>query len=190
MGNKTSDAIWNQLFVGASESCSEANVQLSLMDIFFQHQRGAVLGSYMLAISAGTYLGPLVASYIAANMGWRWIGWFRAILSGLLAIVVFFGLEETAFDRNAHLLVDGINTTDSTEETSHGHEFSDATKEKMTSELKNARDVVPNPVATAGKTYCQRIALITLAPNVRGTGFKQYFSRLFHALRVFTFPAV
>lgn len=28
---KTSDAIWNQLFVGASESCSEANVQLSLM---------------------------------------------------------------------------------------------------------------------------------------------------------------
>lgn len=190
MGNKTSDAIWNQLFVGASESCSEANVQLSLMDIFFQHQRGAVLGSYMLAISAGTYLGPLVASYIAANMGWRWIGWFRAILNGLLAIVVFFGLEETAFDRNAHLLVDGINTTDSTEETSPGHEFSDATKEKMTAELKNARDVVPNPVATAGKTYCQRIALITLAPNVRGTGFKQYFSRLFHTLRVFTFPVV
>jgi MFS family permease len=190
MGNKTSDAIWNQLFIGASESCSEANVQLSLMDIFFQHQRGAVLGSYMLAISAGTYLGPLVASYIAANMGWRWIGWFGAILNGLLAIVVFFGLEETAFDRNAHLLVDGINTTDSTEETSPGHEFSDATKEKMTSELKNARDVVPNPVATAGKTYCQRIALITLAPNVRGTGFKQYFSRLFHTLRVFAFPAV
>lgn len=42
VGRTTNDAIFNQLFVGASESCSEANVQLSLMDIFFQHQRGAV----------------------------------------------------------------------------------------------------------------------------------------------------
>ena len=33
-------------------------------------------------------------------------------------------------------------------------------------------------------------AIITPAPNLRGWGFKQYFQRLFHTLRIFTFPAV
>ncbi|KAA8568596.1 hypothetical protein EYC84_007612 [Monilinia fructicola] len=70
----TRDSIWNQLFVGASEACAEANVQLSLSDLFFQHQRGTVLGIYVLATSIGTYLGPIIAGYIAGGpLGWRWI---------------------------------------------------------------------------------------------------------------------
>ncbi|KAG0650383.1 putative MFS-type transporter [Hyphodiscus hymeniophilus] len=192
-GEHTADAIWNQLFVGASESCSEANVQLSLMDIFFQHQRGAVLGAYMLAISAGTFLGPLIANYIGSSMGWRWIGWFGAIFNGLLAIVCLFGLEETSFDRNAYSIVDGINSADLTDETK-GDKSPEASNEKADSQSSKDIDVAPINVENDGpmtrKSYRQRIALITLAPNVRGTGFKQYFSRLFHTLRVFTFPAV
>ena len=122
-GETTADAMWNQLLVGASESCSEANVQLSLMDIFFQHQRGTVLGAYMLAISAGTYLSPLIANYIASGMGWRWIGWFGAIFNGVLAIICLFGLEETYFDRAAHLVVEAVNSNDSTEESPNGDEL-------------------------------------------------------------------
>lgn len=53
----TQDSIWNQLFVGASESCAEAAAQLSLSDIWFQHQRGASMGLYILATSVGTFLG-------------------------------------------------------------------------------------------------------------------------------------
>jgi MFS family permease len=197
-GEKTSDAIWNQLFVGASESCSEANVQLSFMDIFFQHQRGAVLGSYMLAISAGTYLSPLIAGYIADNMGWRWIGWFGAIFNGFLAIVVYFGLEETSFDRNAHSVINGIGSAGLIEEKmveiTNGDNSSEGNKERILAESPTAERAVSNQaddvVPVVRKTYRQRISLITLAPNVRGTGFKQYFNRLFHTLRVFTFPAV
>lgn len=40
------------------------------------------------------------------------------------------------------------------------------------------------------KTYWQRIAIITPAANLSGWGFKQYYRRLFHTLRVFSFPAV
>lgn len=58
---KVSDSEWNQLFVGASESVAEATAQLSLMDLWFQHQRGSVLGIYILATSIGTFLGPLIA---------------------------------------------------------------------------------------------------------------------------------
>jgi len=58
--NSNSDAIWSQLFVGGSEAVAEATVQLSLFDLFFQHQRGLVMGFYVLAISVGTFLGPLL----------------------------------------------------------------------------------------------------------------------------------
>lgn len=53
----TEDSIWNQLFVGASESCAEAAAQLSLSDVWFQHQRGTSMGLYILATSVGTFLG-------------------------------------------------------------------------------------------------------------------------------------
>lgn len=41
-----------------------------------------------------------------------------------------------------------------------------------------------------GKTYFQRVALITPSPTLIGTGFKQYLRRLWLILRVFAFPAV
>lgn len=76
-------------------------MQLSLSDFFFQHQRGLVLGIYVLATSVGTFLGPLVSGYITDNptLGWRWVGWFAVIISGTLFVVFYFGLEETVFDR-------------------------------------------------------------------------------------------
>ena len=77
------DSIFRQLFVGASEACAEANVQLSLSEIFFQHQRGTVLGIYVLSTSIGTYLGPLIGGFVADRLGWRWIGWFSVIISSV-----------------------------------------------------------------------------------------------------------
>lgn len=49
--------VWSQLFVGAAESVAEATVQLSLLDIWFEHQTGTVLGIYTFATAIGTYLG-------------------------------------------------------------------------------------------------------------------------------------
>lgn len=57
------DSIGSQFFVGASESCAEAAVQTSLSDVFFQHQRGTVLGFYVLATNLGTYLGYVILFY-------------------------------------------------------------------------------------------------------------------------------
>ena len=205
---KTSDALWNQLFVGASESVAEANVQLSLMDLWFQHQRGSVLGIYVLATSIGTYLGPLIASYIAdASIGWRWIGWLAVIISGATFVVLYFGLEETSFDRSLYVrdggeryLIDGVNNRSSSEN-GNGNLISEVeanqiVKEKIQNDPNNTninnsleRNVRPGSEEKR-KTYWQRIALITPAKNLKGTGFKQYFARLYHVLRVFTFPAV
>ena len=198
---KTSDALWNQLFVGASESVAEATVQLSLMDLWYQHQRGSVLGIYILATSIGTFLGPLIASYIAdSSIGWRWIGWLGAIISGGTFLLVLFGLEETSFRRDRYLdndgdryLVDGVATTQvASGENRSDLEAEEAEKEKTEGQRSMSRSVEQHSAAAqeTRKTYWQRIAIITPAENLRGTGFKQYYQRLFHTLRVFTFPAV
>lgn len=187
------DAIWNQLFVGASESCAEAVAQLSLSELFYQHQRGTVLGLYILATSIGTFLGPLVAGYIAAT-AWRWIGWATGIITGITFIVFYFGLEETVFDRTV-LVGTQTNThhraIDSSEkvtdpETSHlPVELHPAPEASTNNRLESALEARDRP-----RTYLERIRPITPASNLIGTGFKQYLTRLWHTIKLFYFPAV
>ena len=186
----TNDSVLNQLFVGASEACAEANVQLSLSDLFFQHQRGSVIGVYVLATSIGTYLGPLIGGYIAdSNQGWRWVGWWSVIISSGTIIVCFFTLEETMFERPV------INRTDEIQE-GEGHpgrSSPDPQNEKTALEQSpsdNQSELPPVESNDKPKTYWQRIRLITPAPNLIGFGFKQYLTRLLHTIRIFSFPAV
>lgn len=164
----TQDSVWNQLFVGASEAAAEAQVQLSLSDIFFQHQQGFAISLYIMATSIGTYLGPLIAGYLADGPGWRWIAWLGAIVSGGLLIALIFGLEETYFDRDHYLKSQQVTVI---EEKSEGVTTSMA---------------APEPP----KGYWKSIAPVTLAVNLKGTGFKQYVQRLWLQCRVFLFPAV
>jgi MFS family permease len=222
--------VWSQLFVGAAESVGEATVQLSLLDIWFEHQTGSVLGIYTFATAIGTYLGPLIGAHLANGLGWRWIGYGGAIICGGSLIVIFFGLEETEFNRDRYLtgngdryLVDAAHpvpektiehapvgilpdvedtaSVDRNFETSEGPEKAVQPIEKHNikeGSIHNAEDGYPSETARnrmslsygRRKTYWDRIKVITPAPNLRGTGAKQYFHRLWHTLRVFTFPAV
>ncbi|KAM0550252.1 hypothetical protein ACHAPJ_009102 [Fusarium lateritium] len=180
---RSTDAIWSQLFVGASESCAEAAAQLSLSELFYSHQRGSVMGLYILATSVGTFLGPLFAGLIAdSDLGWSWIGWFAVIISGATLIVFLLGFEETAFDRVA--ILEGVRQA-------NRHPESDKTKDSL------SRDSLETPSVEAAnlpsdepKTYWQRIAIVTPSRFLKGIGFQQYFVILFRTLRVFSFPAV
>ncbi|KAK1496429.1 major facilitator superfamily transporter [Colletotrichum cuscutae] len=220
--------VWSQLFVGAAESVGEATVQLSLLDIWFEHQTGSVLGIYTFATAIGTYLGPLIGAYVSSGLGWRWIGYVGTIICGISLIVIYFGLEETEFNRDRYLTgngerypVDDGNRTAATvvpEKTSaqasarnsvsierdptSGQDAS-VTEKQHTPHLAEtttgtdhgsmvsttARDRMAFSYSRR-KTYWDRIRIITPAPNLQGTGFKQYLFRLWHTLRVFTFPAV
>jgi MFS family permease len=189
----TADSIWNQLFVGASESCAEANVQLSLSDLFYEHQRGTFLGVYVLSTSIGTYLGPLIASYIAdSSLNWRWIGWCTVIISGGTLVLLYFTLEETLFERSLYQTDENTTPPRSEED-----DFDLGTNEKESGAPMGGRKTLNDDFAAEQqtppdrpKTYLERIALITPASNLVGFGFKQYLTRLLHTLRVFSFPAV
>ncbi|KAF2767925.1 MFS general substrate transporter [Teratosphaeria nubilosa] len=188
------DAIWCQLFVGASESCAEALVQLSLSALFFQHQRGTVLGIYILATSIGTFLGPLIAGYIAAT-NWRWVGWSAAIVTAVTLIVFLFGLEETQFDRTAIIGRQGRRAVlQSSGEKSVDPEASKLPLELQAAPKVNGHDPIEQGSASGEqelpKSYWRSIQPITPAPNLVGTGLKQYGRRLVQTVKLFYFPAI
>ncbi|KAK6463835.1 putative major-facilitator-like ion transporter [Scheffersomyces coipomensis] len=205
VARRTSDTIWSQLFVGISESCAEAQVQLSLSDLYFQHQLGSVLTVYILATSVGTFLGPLIAGFIVQYAGFRFVGWIAVFISIGLLIVIVFALEETVFDRTTFRgVIQGFAPTageansapsltyddkkqDSKELTNEEISFEDAQKadEKLT--LNKAITYGANDPP---KSYWKSIQLITPAKNLKGWGIKQYISQLLLLFKVFLYPPV
>jgi len=89
--------------------------------------------------------------------------------------------------------VDGVSATDGADsETKSSLAGNIVDDEKVEPKRKESATLEQQSLASQEKrkTYWQRIAIITPAANLRGLGFKQYYERLFHTLRVFTFPAV
>lgn len=204
----TSDTIWSQLFVGASEGCAEANVQLSISDMFYTHQLGWALTAYIIGTSVGTYLGPLIAGFIVEYATFRWVGWCAVIISGGLLVVIVFTQFETYFDRSRYV-PSGITSHDLNEipekletikenleiDNNNNNSSSDEKIQPSTDALSENESVDSYYILNNGadetlKSYWKRIALITPASNLQGWGIKQYFERLFLMLRVFWFPPV
>lgn len=187
---RTGLLIASQLFMGVAESCSEAMVQHSLSDIFFEHQRGSIMGLYVLAISGGTFLSPLISGFIAANpsLGWRWTGWLGLICTTAALVLVIFTLEETTFDRDHYLALVG--------EISGVQLESDPLDEKQVEiNLNNVEQQMQLPqreqVCTPRQSYRQRFSIIKTAATSSKYGlFRDYLFMLRHTPRCFIFPAV
>ncbi|POS81618.1 hypothetical protein EPUL_006579, partial [Erysiphe pulchra] len=182
------DSIWNQFFVGASGAVAEANVQLSLSDIWVGSYRGSALGLYVLFTSVGTLLGPLVNSFVLQYMGWRWIPQLSVIVFGILLLVFYFGLEETLF-HNSEYARKSVSSDRSTISTDSRFSigFLGSSGEKQCRERVN---MSANTFSDTPQPYFDRIRLVTCAPNLDGYGLRQYKDRLLNTLQVFVFPAV
>ncbi|QBM87166.1 Major Facilitator Superfamily protein [Metschnikowia aff. pulcherrima] len=210
MSRRTADTIWSQAFVGMSEACAEAQAQQSLVDIFFQHQLGSVLTVYIMATSIGSFLGPLIAHLIAELLGFRWVGWWGAIICGGTLIVIIFACEETVFDRSKYFPVyDSGEAKDATENESsedllHGIDKEDDKTEAVEPEKgdsaektevfeKSRADVENNILNEKNEKptpYHKRVALITPSSYIEGYGVRQYIKRFVIYFKVFTLPAV
>lgn len=204
LARRASDTIWSQLFVGISESCAEAQVQLSLSDIYFQHQMGSVLTVYILCTSIGTFLGPLIAGYIASLTNFRWVGWVAVIISGGLLVALIFGCEETYFDRNKYmtpLTYNGGSDPFEEEQIENGSSVEcektvqprlveKSEEDKETHQVNPSGEVLIDGMSEKLKPYRQRVALITKGSNLKGRGIKQYFKFLKFNLRMMLYPPV
>ncbi|KAL3482218.1 MFS general substrate transporter [Aspergillus californicus] len=78
-------------------SLAESIVQMTIADVFFVHQRGRMNTLYVWVWLFTTYLGPLIAGFVAKGQGWRWVWWWNVIIFGISIFVVAFGYEETKY---------------------------------------------------------------------------------------------
>lgn len=69
----TGTAQWygNCLLGGFGTSAYQALIQLTIMDVFFAHERGTMLAVYVWSQQLGALLGSTLGGYIAAGPGWR-----------------------------------------------------------------------------------------------------------------------
>lgn len=179
--------IASQLFIGIALSCAGAMVQHSLSDIYYEHQRGTAIGLYVLAISGGSFLGPLIAGFIVDNatFGWRWVGWLGAICSAVILLVVMFTLEDTSFDRYHHILQDRVTHDTKLKTISSAKTDADVYHDELQGDEAQENVGIEGP-----KSYRQRLALVTTSGPQKRNIPSDYIYRLWHTPKCFVLPAV
>lgn len=88
-----------RVFMGLAVSPVECLPSATIAEIFFLHERAYRLGIYTLLLLGGKNLIPLVSAAIIQGLGWRWVFWTVAIIVGFAAILLFFFVPETFWDR-------------------------------------------------------------------------------------------
>ncbi|KAL4931442.1 major facilitator superfamily domain-containing protein [Aspergillus undulatus] len=97
--------VGGRILLGFGAAPFEQLPALTVNDQFYVHQRGLGLSIYTLAITTGSFLGPVAAGFVVDSMGWRWVYWFYAIFLLAIAVLIFLGLEETEIEtHDAHPL--------------------------------------------------------------------------------------
>ncbi|KAL4954405.1 MFS general substrate transporter [Aspergillus filifer] len=95
--NSTGELLAVNVMSGLAGAVSEAIVQMTIVDLFFVHQRASANAVYNVMVNGGAFLAPVAAGYCASTQGWRWIWWWTAIMLGInLTLFVFF-FEESKY---------------------------------------------------------------------------------------------
>ncbi|RYP29686.1 hypothetical protein DL767_006638 [Monosporascus sp. MG133] len=92
-----------RIIMGFAAGAAECLAPLTISDIFFLHERGAIMAIYTAALSAGVGCGIIIAGLITINHSWRYIYWVSVALIGACTVLVIFAFPETEFNRAATL---------------------------------------------------------------------------------------
>jgi MFS family permease len=82
---------------GFASSAGEAVVPTLVADLFFMHERGAVMMAFHMALSSGFFLGPLIDTYITRYSSWRVSCEWITVAAGATWSVAFFTVHETSY---------------------------------------------------------------------------------------------
>lgn len=110
-------------------------------DMFFLHERGLMMSIYVILISSGTAVGPLVGGFIVEGGPgkWRDFVWLCAALAGIDLLGIFFLYPESSFTRPP------VSATPLSSTKDVGH--------KSTDEAVGTCDVIENPSHTGQNTH-------------------------------------
>lgn len=155
-----------QGFVGAP---IESLCEISVSDIYFEHERARGMGIYAVALLTSNFLAPMVAGFITTGLGWRWVLYFCAIWGAVAFIFLFLFMEETNYNRkvNPTKVLEAITSQDVTPGLSDNGDnekvhavLSHQTVEERLGEINenfSSDEIEYAPVST--KTYLQKMSL-------------------------------
>lgn len=104
--------IASKILAGLCTSPIEALPELSISELYFEHERGTYMGVYAVSLYASNYIAPLVAGFINQNSaelsvgGWRWVIFWSIIFASISFVFLFFFMEETAYERKLRVTKD------------------------------------------------------------------------------------
>lgn len=165
---------------GVGTSAYEAVIQLSVMDMFYVHERGRMFTVYIFGQQLGSVIGLVSGGKIADAVGWRWSQYIVAIANGIVFLFFFFSFEETLFPRflfKQSAADTGDSQHSNTLENPKKSEKNESSVQ-VQSYLSSEADIYPK------RNYGQKLKLITRFPQDRTT-YWQYFRRPFF---LFQFP--
>ncbi|RWA04475.1 hypothetical protein EKO27_g10632 [Xylaria grammica] len=79
----------------AGSSATVSLCQAVVSDVITSAERGSYVGFTSVPIIFAPSVGPVIGGVIAQFLGWRWIFWFLAILSGFVLIMFLLFMPET-----------------------------------------------------------------------------------------------
>ncbi|KAF4119478.1 Major Facilitator Superfamily [Geosmithia morbida] len=191
-------------------SLAEAIVQMTIADVFFLHQRGRMNAIYVWTWLLASNLGTLIAGFITAAQGWRWIWWWNSVVFGFSILLFYFGYEETRFVPPAvasvdPVLADSVDKTDVGEDaktSSAGTKFvingkdeaPEGTSSDFLGDLESSNHASPQTdfdPAIPKKTYWQKLSIIDRASVSSSISVSVIIQQMLQPFAIlFTIPAV
>jgi MFS family permease len=89
----------NRILLGFFGSPVESLAEISVTDIWFNHQRPKYMALYGWSLSMCGKFAPMLSGFINVGMGWKWTLWWCSIICGIGFVYCFLFLEETNYDR-------------------------------------------------------------------------------------------
>jgi MFS family permease len=98
----TSSPEWfaHRVLLGIVVSPIESLCEVTVLDLFFAHNRGTYMGLYVFILFGSNFLAPLVAGWFNDAYGWRRTMHFGAIVCAAAFVLIFLFMEETMYVRD------------------------------------------------------------------------------------------
>lgn len=154
-----------QGFVGAP---IESLCEISVTDIYFQHERGFYIAVYGLLLAGSNFFAPIIAGFITDGQGWEWVLYWSAIFNGVGFVILFFFMEETNFRREVlfgHEIEEGTaETTTMTMMTGKPASLAHSDDEKKTPDSPQVQEAEEQGEAGQASTYTKKSYMDKLKP--------------------------
>lgn len=110
-----SQHIANRILIGFFSAPIESLCEITITDIFFEHERATWLGMYGLSLVTSNFLAPVIAGLITQGVGYKWVFNLSCIWMAVCFVFLFFFFEETNYHRELVPKIIGTDDSDSIE---------------------------------------------------------------------------